>query len=307
MNRKEFLRISALGAAAAIAGPALASCVGTKSKPAAGDTDRRAEPLNLKISFQENTAPGETLGQRLDWMEAHGVAGLEPWGVRLWERVDELKSALAGRNIAVSAICAGFEGFILAENEAEKKAFDDSIRRIIAAAGQLGSTGVIMVPAFNAQTPCRAHTLATRDFLVEEMRKLGDFALQHGTTVMLEPLNRREAFYLRQVSDAAAIARDSGSEGVKVVADFWHMSEETNDYAALLSASKWLSHMHIASRAERVMPGEDAAADIYLDGFRALKELNFGGYLGFECGSRGDRNATVPAALDLLRRQWDEV
>ncbi len=296
MNRKEFLRTSLLGAAALAAGPALAGCITA--------ADKKKGAPELKISFQESTAPGETLAEKLDWMEAHGVVGFEPWGGKLWERVDEYKSLLAGRNIKMSAICAGFDGFILAEDPAVKATFDDTMRRIVAAAGELGSVGVIMVPAFNGQKPCRPHTLETREFLVAELAKLGEFALQHGTTVILEPLNRREAFYLRQVADAAAICRDTGSAGVRCMGDFWHMSEETSDYGALWSGGEYLNHVHIASRGNRIMPGEDGAVDNYVDGFRALKEMNYAGYVSFECGSRGDRNATVPAALELLRGQW---
>ncbi|MFQ8826366.1 MAG: hypothetical protein ACLR76_01630 [Alistipes sp.] len=73
------------------------------------------------------------------------------------------------------------------------------MREIIAAAGELGSTGVIMVPAFILQVPAMPHTQSTRDYLIERLCLLGDYARQCGTTVILEPLNRKEAFYLRQV------------------------------------------------------------------------------------------------------------
>ncbi len=293
MNRRSFLKSSIVGAAAVAVAPT--ELVFGKSK--------RKEP-QLRISFQEGIAPGKTLAEKFDWMEAHGVTGFEPGGHKLWERVDEYKRLLNGRNIAVSAICAGFEGFILAEDAAVKRSFDESMRRIVAAAGELGSVGVIMVPAFNGQKPCKPHTLETREFLVEELAKLGDYAAEHGTTVILEPLNRREAFYLRQVGDAAAIARDTGSRGVMCMGDFWHMSEEVCDYGALWSGGDYLNHIHIASRGNRVMPGEDGAADDYRKGFRALREMNYRGFVSFECGSKGDREQTVPAALKLIRDQW---
>ncbi len=303
MNRKEFLRTSLIGAAALAAGPVLAEAAVRGEKR----TRNFLDDPDLNLSFQERIAPGETLAERLDWMEAHGIVGLEPNGGKLWERVGELKGLLAGRNIKVSAICAGFGGFILAEDPAVKAEFDESMRKIIVAAGELGSVGVIMVPAFNGQKPCRPHTLETRAFLVEELAKLGEFALQHGTTVILEPLNRREAFYMRQVADAAAIARDTKCAGVRCMGDFWHMSEEVSDYGALWSAGQYLNHVHIASRGNRIMPGEDGDLDNYTDGFRALKEMGYKGYVSFECGTRGDRNVTVTAALKLLRDQWKKA
>jgi sugar phosphate isomerase/epimerase len=218
--------------------------------------------------------------------------------------VNEFQQALRGRNIKVSAICAGFEGFILAEDPAVKAQFDSTMRDIIAAAGELGSTGVIMVPAFNRQTPVKPHTLETREYLCEQMHELGEYALKHNTTVILEPLNRREAHYLRLVSDAAAICRDSKSAGVMCMGDFWHMQEETSDYAAFISAGQYLQHVHVASRGNRKMPGEDGELDNYIDGMRALKEMKYDKYISFECGTNGDRNVTVPAAVELLRAQW---
>ena len=282
MDRKTFLRTSLAGAATLVAAPgALVSCASPKEK-------KSSTPLHL--SFQEGLTPGESLAEKFDFMESLGITGFEPGGKGLAGRVQEIREALQGRDIKVSAICAGFDGFILAD------------------AGELGSTGVIMVPVFNWQNPALPHTLETRDYLCQQMHDLGEFALSCGTTVILEPLNRKEAFYLRLVSDAAAICRDAGSAGVKCMGDFWHMQEETSDYAAFMAAGPYLQHVHIASRGNRVMPGEDGDKDCYTDGFRALKELAYPNYVSFECGCRSDdRAATLTAAVSLLRQQWDEA
>ena len=296
MNRRDFLKSNVLGAAGvALAASPLAAMTSCSPKK---------EDVELKLSFQEKTAPGESLNERFDYMENLGIVGFEPGGRNLAARVNEFQQALRGRNIKVSAICAGFEGFILAEDPAVKAQFDSTMRDIIAAAGELGSTGVIMVPAFNRQTPVKPHTLETRKYLCEQMHELGEYALKHNTTVILEPLNRREAHYLRLVSDAAAICRDSKSAGVMCMGDFWHMQEETSDYAAFISAGQYLQHVHVASRGNRKMPGEDGELDNYIDGMRALKEMKYDKYISFECGTNGDRNVTVPAAVELLRAQW---
>ena len=302
MDRRKFLTSSICGAASvavATSGASLfTSCAAGSKKPAP----------ELRLSFQEGIAPGKNLGEKLDYMEKMGIVGFEPGGWNLANRVDEIKNALSGRNIKVSAICAGFKGFILAEDPQVKAEFDSTMRDIVAAAGELGSTGVIMVPAFNWQSPCKPHTLETREYLCEQMHELGEYALKHNTTVILEPLNRREAHYLRLVSDAAAICRDSKSAGVKCMGDFWHMQEDTSDYAALLSAGKeYLQHVHIASRGRRIMPGEDGELDNYVGGLRALKELDYPYYVSFECGTKGEREQTVKAAVELIRAQWEQA
>lgn len=310
INRRNFLRTSLSGAALAVGSTALGGCTPKAVNDQEGSQKSCCanSSAQLKISFQEGTPPGENLHQKFDYMEAHGVVGFEPGGRGLAGRVKEIKEALNGRNIKVSAICAGFEGFILSTDPAIRKQCVDTMEEIITAAGELGSTGVIIVPAFNHQTPVMPHTQETRDFLCEQFDKMGTFAAEHGTTVILEPLNRKEAFYLRQVADAASICRDINNPGVTCLGDFWHMTfEETCDMAAFLSAGKYLQHVHMASRKRRSMPGEDGEADNYVNGFKGLKMLGYDKYVSFECGCQGDREVVVPAALQLLRDQWEQA
>ncbi len=310
MNRRDFLKSSMVGATGvAIASSPLAALTGCAPKQQACDKSCCGHGQGqLNISFQEGTAPRETLNEKFDYMEKLGVTGFEPGGGDLAQRVNEFQQALRGRNINISAICAGFDGFILSSDPKKKAEFDSTMRDIVAAAGELGSTGVIMVPAFNDQHPCMPHTRETREYLCEQMHELGEYALKHNTTVILEPLNRNEAHYLRQVADAAAICRDSKSAGVKCMGDFWHMSEETSDFAALWAAGpEYLQHVHIASRGHRRMPTEDGVLDNYVDGFRALKMMGYDKYVSFECGCDGDREILVPAAVELLRTQWEQA
>jgi sugar phosphate isomerase/epimerase len=307
LDRRNFLKttLSGAAAAAALGAPALTACAG-KQTPQGDATKNTAAALNL--SFQEGIAPGESLNEKFDFMEKLGVTGFEPNGKGLAGRVDEIRQALSGRNIRVSAICAGFDGFILSADEAVRKQCMDTMKEIIAAAGALESVGVIIVPAFNSQTPVLPHTRETRDFLCEQFVEMGNFAATHQTTVIFEPLNRREAFYLRQVADAASLCRDINNPGVRCMGDFWHMTaEETCDMGAFLSAGEYLQHVHVASRKRRSMPGEDGEADNYIAGFKALKMLGYNKYVSFECGCQGDRNTVVPAAVELLRKQWDEA
>lgn len=310
MDRRNFLKSTMVGAAGvAIASSPIAAL--TSCAPKQGNCDKGcccSDKAQLNISFQEGIAPRESLNAKFDYMESLGITGYEPGGRGLAGRINEFQQALQGRNIKISAICAGFSGFILAEDPKVKAEFDSTMRDIIAAAGELGSTGVIMVPAFNGQTPCKPHTRETREYLCEQMHELGEYALKHNTTVILEPLNRAEAHYLRQVADAAAICRDSQSAGVKCMGDFWHMKEETSDFAAFLAAGpEYLQHVHVASRGRRKMPTEDGELDNYVDGFRALKMIGYDKYVSFECGCVGDRELVVPAAVELLRSQWEQA
>lgn len=304
LDRRKFLKSSMAGAAlVTLGGTSITACAASASKD-----EVVKSTAELKLSFQEGIAPGENLNEKFDYMEKLGIVGFEPWGGGLAGRVTEIKDALKGRNIKVSAICAGFKGFILSTEEAIRKECMDTMKEIIAAAGELESVGVIIVPAFNNQVPVMPHTMETRNFLCEQFNEMGNYAKEHGTTVIFEPLNRGEAFYLRQVADAASICRDINNPGVRCMGDFWHMTaEETSDMGAFISAGEYLQHVHIASRKRRSMPGEDGDADNYINGFKALKMLNYDKYVSYECGCQGDRNIVVPESVKLLRDQWEKA
>ncbi|GAB6395189.1 MAG: TIM barrel protein [Bacteroidales bacterium] len=316
-DRRNFLKTGLSGAVtAALGGAALTSCAPKQNAGNAKDNccktgetgDCCKGKAELKLSFQEGTAIGNSLNEKFDYMEKLGIVGYEPGGKGLSGRVKEIKQALNGRNIKVSAICAGFDGFILSTDETIRKKCMDTMKDILAAAGELGSVGVIIVPAFNSQTPALPHTQETRDFLCRQFTEMGAYAAEHGTTVIFEPLNRKEAFYLRQVADAASICRDINHPGVRCMGDFWHMTwEETCDMGAFLSAGEYLQHVHIASRKRRSMPGEDGEADNFVAGFKALKMLGYDKYVSFECGCQGDKSVVLPAAVELLRKQWAEA
>ena len=293
LNRREFLTVSAVtGVVGAVTPSAKAF---TLPDP--------PEKARLRLSCQEGVAPGKSLAEKLDFLEGLGFEGFEPGGGDLAKRVEELQKALQGRKIKISAICAGFKGVLISEQEAVRQTALESMKEILTAAGALGSTGMIMVPAFHNQT--KLGHQEGRELLVKLLAELGDHAHKAGTRVLLEPLNRRECHFLRQVPDGAAICRDVNNSGVAVMGDFWHMTwEETSDMAAFIAAGKYLHHVHMASRKTRKMPGEDEG-DNYVDGFKGLKLIGYQDFVSFECGCKGDRLKAIPTAVKLLREQWE--
>jgi len=293
IGRRDFLKITA---AAGVASAVRCTQPSFKLK----DPTQKAV---LKLSCQEGRAPGESLAEKLDFLEAHGYVGLEVGGRNLPDRVEAFRKALQNRKIRISAICAGFDGVIISDEAETRQLAMKSMKEILTAAGALNSTGLIIVPAFNRQASL-PHKEA-RETLLRLLSELGDHAQSVGTRILLEPLNRREAYFLRLVADAAAICRDVDNPGIACMGDFWHMTwEETSDMGALISAGPYLHHMHIASRKNRKMPGEDEG-DNYVDGFRGLKIIGFQDYVSLECGSVGDSKETIPAAARLMREQWE--
>ncbi len=306
----ELRRRDVFGAAAA----GLAGVTMSRATVAAESGDAKAV---LRISAQEGVPPGQSLPEKLDFMETLGIEGLEPWGGGLPGRVKEFKEALKGRPIRISAICAGFEGWLISPDKGVRDKAMQSMKDILSAAGELASTGLIIVPAFNKQASLphkEARELLTGFARWDEadrkregalLYELGEYAARAGTRILLEPLNRQECYFMRTLADAASMCRDVETPGMALMGDFWHMTwEETSDEGAFLSGGKYLHHVHIASRRRRRMPGEDGEADNYVNGFKGLKAIGYQDFISFECGSIGDKKVTIPAAVKLIREQW---
>jgi sugar phosphate isomerase/epimerase len=301
-NRREFIKTIGIGSAVAAVGSMAAVSCKTTVQP----VTKTEEKLTLNLCLQEGVTPGTSLSEKLDFLEANGVHGFEVGGGKLKERVTEIQKALTNRKIKMTAICAGFEGWLIAQDKNERKKCMESSKEILAAAGVLGSYGMILVPGFNDQQPSFPFVEA-RSVLIDQLRELGEFAEKNNTSVILEPLNRKEAWFMRLIADAAAICRDVNSPGITCMGDFWHMTwEETSDMGAFISGGKYLNHVHMASRKTRNTPGEDED-DNYISGFKGLKMLNYKHFVSFECGSKGDKKTVIPAAIKLLTEQWNQA
>lgn len=292
VHRRGFLA----GSAAAVAG------LSTWSTLRGADTAAPAKAA-LRLSSQISVIPGRDLEEKLDKMQRWGFDAVELHGDVIGNEKKYL-AAIAKTSLKPSAICFGSIHGALISPQAETRAEGiRTLKRALDAASEIKAVGVIYVPAFNDETKLTNQEI--RKIVVDTLPELGDYAHKAGTRILLEPLNRKEAFFMRQLADGAAICRDCKSPGVCMMGDFYHMGiEETSDLGAFLSAGKYLHHVHLASRI-RVLPGQDDRS--YIDGFRGLKMIGYQDYCSYECGVRGDRDQEIPKSMAFLRQQWAQA
>jgi sugar phosphate isomerase/epimerase len=298
-SRRDFL---ATGAALASAGvlpamallPAMSLADEPQAKPAAA----------LKLSCQVWIIPGKDLDEKLATMEKWGFDAVELPGDIVGNEQKYI-DALKKTKLKPSAICGGSPNGQMVSEDAEKRIkAAEVLKRLVTAAGAVGAVGPILVPAFNGETKLGNQEI--RRILVDTLPAIGEHALKAGTRVILEPLNRREAFFLRQVADAAAIARDCKTDGIGVMGDFYHMfHEETSDFGAFVCGGPRVHHVHLATGVKRILPGQDQRD--YVDGFRGLKWIGYQDYCSFECGVQGDPAVEIPKSMAFLREQWEKA
>ncbi len=254
----------------------------------------------LKISSQEGIIPGKDLAEKLGKMEKWGFDGIE-FGGNVVGNEKNFTDAVKNTKLKISAICYGsLNGDIVSDDVSKRKPAEEQLKRVIESAGQVGSTGVIYVPAFNGQTKLTNQEI--RKILLDRLPEIGDFAVKCGTRLLLEPLNRGEAYFLRQLADGASICRDCKSDGVCLMGDFYHMYiEEPSDMGAFICGGKYLHHVHLAC-IKRSLPGQDPRD--FTNGFAGLKYIGYQDFCSLECGVDGDREVELPKSVVFLRDQW---
>ncbi len=301
MQRRSFLWASVLGSGLVMLPR---SGQAQSSAGAAVPGDQRAK-AKLRFSSQLGIIPGDNDEQKLKNMKKMGFEAVELGGIG--NNVGDWKKKVEDAGLLVSTFCYGSCNGDLCSDDVEKRQPGiDDLKRQLEGNGKLGGTGVIYVPAFNGQTKLTNQEI--HKLLLEFLPEVGKFAVECGTKVVLEPLSRWEAFFLRQVSDGARIAIDcnkiAGCEGIGVMGDFYHMyNEEADDMGAFISGGKYLHHVHLANGPKRTLPGQEEHS--FVKGFRGLKYIGYDKFVSFECGVRGDdREAEIRKSLDFLRSEW---
>ncbi|MGL4595481.1 MAG: sugar phosphate isomerase/epimerase family protein [Thermoguttaceae bacterium] len=327
MQRRDFLVAASLAGATSVLTSSLSRTVKADDSaavtPAAGaastPVDQRAK-AKLRIGCNlAGWVPGNNDVEKLAQIKAWGMEAVEAGG-GVVNNPKEFKKKADDAGLKVSDICFGALGgrTCSADPEEQKKAIDE-LKRALEAAAVLESCGVVYVPAFNGDQERikRTHQEIrrclididpnTKDIKGGFLKEVGDFAAGMNVNVILEPLNRKEAWFLRQVGDAASICRDCQSDGVKTMGDFYHMYyEEPCAMAAFMAAGPYLTHVHFGSGNRRIMPSQDPSQS-FLAGFRGLKFIGYDKFMCFECGCAGDAKTEVPKVLEFLKATWEEA
>ncbi len=314
MNRREFVTFGAA------AGLAVAGC-STKAACCSGNGMPRLavpeKPAKLNLCLQWGAIPvKDDINAKLDYLAANGYAAVEfPSGKWVLENGMKLAEGAKARNITVTTAC-GPSDFSSADSK-KRDAEVEKFLPVLEVLGAMKAVGLIICPARGR--PELGHKELRHDFVTNTGKRLAEKAAACGTSIVLEPLQRGETPFLRQVSDAAKMAQEIGA-GCTVLGDFWHMSkEESNMMAAFLSAGSLLSHVHIASLKRRKIPGSDGEADNYVDGFKGLKLIGYQGAVSLEAGwvekgrdaknkpirpNQKERHEILTGMCKLLREQW---
>ena len=261
----------------------------------------------VRLAVQEQLLPGDTMQAKWDVALSWGFDAIELRGAgghALRARLPDLRAARRD-GVVMPTVCVDMDHFI-GDFDPERRA--DAVANMVTqltVIAELGGVGAITpaswgmfsrrLPPF---TPPRSAE-ADREVLLEGLGRLGEVAVREGVLLLLEPLNRYEDHMVNTLAQAAELARATGSAGVQVCADTYHMNiEEAAPLAALRATADRLGHVQTSDR-HRPDPGAghlDWGAHL-----RCLEEVGYDGVLAFECRLSGEPAQVLPRATAMLR------
>jgi sugar phosphate isomerase/epimerase len=172
------------------------------------------------------------------------------------------------------------------------------ICEIIDAAAQLGA------PAILGSMQGRVEGEVSREqalgWLGEALRAFGTRGAAAGQVFLYEPLNRYETNLFNRLGDAAEFLDAVGADGVKLLADLFHMNiEEASIADALRAAGSRIGHVHFADSNRRAVGfGHTEIAPI----IAALREIGYAGFLSAEVLPLPDSAAAARQTIESFRR-----
>jgi len=312
MKRRDFFKSSA------VVGSALAASSVLTSGASAADAlpgDQRAK-AKLRFCCQPGLPPGRSDEDRLKWMKENGFDAVEIGDPGNLESAKNWKKKADDAGLVIASIYfGGAEGPLMSEDPAVyQRGLDESKAKMDVAAA-MDCPVLVYVPVRGSQ-PDTVKNLPERvlwERTVKVLKDLGPLAAERNTNVILEPLRRGEAWFMRQVSQAARLAQEANVPGIYVLGDTYHMyTEEANSMAAFIAAGDLVKHVHLGSGEGRVLPtaqNHGAKGHTHTDAFRGLKYIGYIGVVSFECGIGGsnDKAVEIPKCIEYLRKCWEEA
>lgn len=254
-----------------------------------------------KLSIQDRLVPGDSIRAKAENAQRFGFDAIELSESPVLEHAKEA----ARDGVTVSAICAGYRGWLIDPDPDGVRTARADIKRLLEAGAELGA-GCIVIPIYGRSRNLPQNgTGRSREedeaLFLEGMRELADHAERVDGALYLEAINRYENDLCVQVADSIRLQGLIGSPAVRTMGDVFHMNMEEADMgAALEAAGGSLGYVHLAD-SQRLEPGQGHLD--YRPVFKALDRLGYEGYASLECGLSGDADVVLPRSVAFLREQ----
>ncbi len=235
-----------------------------------------------------------------DYIEL-SVTGAAGWTE---EEFQKNLARLRAASIPAPAFNVLFPGDIaLLSPDTKDETITDYLHRALARVHALGGKTVVFGSGKSRTRPEEVSYDAAFRRLVEVTCLIGDAAVKHDITIVIEPLNRGETNMINSVAEGACLRAAANHPNVQLLADYYHIAVEHHDPGDLKRLGG-IAHCHIATEIGRKAPTEAEPGFSAL--FAAMKQTGYQGLVSVE-GGCDNLAKDGPATVALLKRLWEEA
>lgn len=267
----------------------------------------------MKLAVQFGLLPGENAEEKFYIAKEIGFEGIEVWGrdfINDEKVVEQYKKLSKETGVKISSICAGYTKFLLDPTVEDREKARQDIKKLLEYGNYMGVVGLILVPVFGPPkisdlSPYKDAFQLEKELLLSQLYEVVEKAEKEKCMLFLEPLNRYETHFLNQLEQGVEFCKKIKSDYLKVMADFFHMNIEEADIAkSIKKAGKWIAHVHLAD-SNRILPGMGHTD--FKKGFKALKKINFNGFMALECGVPEPKEKNLKKSYQYLKGILDKI
>lgn len=192
-----------------------------------------------------------------------------------------VKERLDGLEVTTSNVLLADNVDITSFEEANRKNGVQYLKdcvKVSAEAGAKSFSGVIY-SKYLKEAKCKPSEQEW-EFSASSLKEVAKYAADFGISIGLEPVTRYESYLLNTSEQAVKMTEMIGEPNVFVHLDSYHMNvEEKHFYDAVKTAGSKLKYFHMCENDRGIV----GTGHVDWDGvFKAFKEIDFDGYLGFE-------------------------
>ena len=285
MERRSFLKSSAVAAGAVVSGSLAHAATSPLSKPLAGTHNFKLKYAPHFGMFKHSA--GDDLLDQLQFMADAGFTAFEDNGMMRREPALQSKigETLAKLNMTMGVFVIDKGGNMANTLAAGKQEyidiFLDGCRRAVDVAKRVNARWMTVVPGgFERKLP-----IGIQDGnVIEALRRGAEILEPHGLTMVLEPLSDSPDLYLRTSEQTYMICKAVNSPACKILYDIYHMQKNEGNLIQNIGLT-WeeIGYIQIGDNPGRKEP---TTGEInYLNVFKHIHDKGFTGIMGMEHGN----------------------
>lgn len=167
-------------------------------------------------------------------------------------------------------------------------------------ATQLGVKTVVFGSGYSKNVPEGFSLEEGYQQVVSLLKKINQIAKNKSIVIAIEPLRKAECNIINTFEEGCKLCKDVEGTNVKVLVDFYHLSEENEPVEHLLNQGReFLHHVHFANPEGRIYP-ENINESNYKPFISALKKIGYDGQISCEAYTK-DFNENAPKALYFFK------